>query len=151
MHSRVALAQRLRYRVHCLSQHGDHRSLKRHRTGKQFIEDDAEAIDVARAPRQRRIAACLFRSHVRRGAEDRAQFGQPRGRVLQLPGQAEVEDHRLALLIDRDVGRFQIAVTKPASWTSCIADASLATSSVASRWLTMPRRASQTSSVGPSM
>ncbi len=75
----------------------------------QFVEDDAQGIDVRAAVGAVRIAAGLFGRHVGRCAEDFAfeRHTDFAGIVL---GQAEIEQVGFAAGIDDDVRRLQVAM-----------------------------------------
>ena len=84
-------------------------------TGQQEVEHAAQGEQVAAPVYLRRIAACLLGGHVRRRAADLA--GRP-GRVepgMPLQGHAEVNEARLAGLVDEDVVRLEVAVDDAAA------------------------------------
>ena len=76
----------------------------------QFVEDDAQTIDVGSRPDLRGIAVELFGRHVSGRADDRAGPRQPRVAVTEAAGQAKVHDDGLAATLEQHVGRFEVAV-----------------------------------------
>ena len=94
--------------------HGPHRGQRRvcaeWRTPcEQFIENRAQAVDVRGGGDGLRAAGGLLGWHVVRRAQHRAAQGQVEAAFDAL-GQAEVADERLALRVEEDVSRLQIAV-----------------------------------------
>ena len=77
--------------------------------GEQLVEDDAEAVDVAAGVDRVRLAAGLLGRHVGRRAEHLA-VGRHRRVVGVALGQAEVHEVRLAVGVEQDVRRLDVAV-----------------------------------------
>ena len=73
------------------------------------IENGAQPVDVGRRRDRAATAQRLLRGHVGGRSHDRAGLGQLDALVKPL-GQAEVRDVRLALLVQQDVGRLEVAV-----------------------------------------
>ncbi len=88
-------------------------AVKRQPAGQQFVEDDAEGIDIAAGVGGVTVAGRLLGRHVRQRAENVAVGGRRAGRLRQeiQPGQAEIEDVRPAVGVDEDVARLEIAMT----------------------------------------
>ncbi len=83
-----------------------------HAPGQQFVEHDADGVDIAPSIDQRRIPGDLLRAHVGQRADQLPFaclqcFGRRR---FEKSGDAEVEHLRLAQAIDQDVARFDVAV-----------------------------------------
>jgi hypothetical protein len=78
--------------------------------GEQHVQDDAEAVDVGAGIDAVPLAPGLLRTHVRRGAGE----APPGAEVLLAQGQAEVRHHRLALAVNQDVRRLDVAVNQVA-------------------------------------
>ena len=91
--------------------HGVHRRgrLERRPARHQRIERRPEGIHVSRRPHVTALAAGLLRRHVARRPHDLARAGQP-AVGLQLLGQPEVGDPRVAVLVEQNIGRLQVAV-----------------------------------------
>ena len=84
--------------------------------GQQFIQNDAQRVDVAAGIDFCWIPQHLFRAHVSQGPHQLANVGLPgcvRIRVGK-PGNSEVKDAGLTGFIDQDVGWFQVTVDKAA-------------------------------------
>ena len=75
----------------------------------QGVEDGAQAVDVGRRRDRAATAQRLLRGHVGGRPHDRAGLGQLDA-LLEPLGQAEVGDVRLALLVQQDVRRLEVAV-----------------------------------------
>src|SRR5262249_50433648 len=78
-----------------------------------LVECRAERIHVAAVIDLRRIAGDLLGTHVRQRADELADVGAERNGLsveIRQAGHAEVEDFRLAQLIDENVARFEVAV-----------------------------------------
>ena len=86
--------------------HGRSRS-KRWPSGKCFVKDDPEAVNITRRANDPSAAADLFRGHVGRCAKDCARLGQwvVIGKVDSF-GKAEVSNEWLVFAIDDNIGRF---------------------------------------------
>ena len=76
---------------------------------KQRVQHGAQAVDVAGGGHGAAAAAGLLGRHVRRRAEDRPGLGEL-DVGLDLLRQPEVGDVRMALVVDQDVGRLEVAV-----------------------------------------
>jgi hypothetical protein len=85
--------------------------LERPAAGEQFIEDDAEAEDVAAAIDAVSFAARLLGTHVGGGAGE----ARPLADILLPQGQAKVSHERFAALVEQDVARLDVAVHQPLS------------------------------------
>ena len=83
---------------------------KRHASGQQLVQHDAERVDVAR--RSRNAAFDLLGSHVRWRTEQRGFHGEPVVSAVDRTGQAEVGDHRTIADQDR-VCSLEVAVDDP--------------------------------------
>ena len=77
--------------------------------GEQLEQDHAERINVAAAVGRVGFALSLFGRHVGGRAEDLAVH-RHRDFAHFAAGQAEVHEVRLAIAVDHDVGRLQVAV-----------------------------------------
>ena len=77
--------------------------------GQQGVQDCAQAIDVGGRREAPLHARRLLRRHVGRSPHDGARLRQV-AVALDAPGQAEVGHVRLAVLVDQDVGRLQVAM-----------------------------------------
>ncbi len=80
-----------------------------------LVKNDAQTVDIAGGAGLAPAERDLFRSHVGRRADDRARQGQARAdgqprRAGHALGQAEIGDVRLALAVDEDVRRLEVAV-----------------------------------------
>ena len=73
-----------------------------------LIQNGAQGIDIRRWS-DVLLALCLLGGHVGRRAHHGARLSQPAAQRNTL-GQAKVRDTRLALLIEEDVARFEVAV-----------------------------------------
>ena len=83
--------------------------LERRPAGDQGIEGRPQGIHVGRRTDLAPLAPGLLRRHVAGRPHDLARAGQP-AVALHLLGQAEVGDARVAVLVEQDVGRLQVAV-----------------------------------------
>jgi hypothetical protein len=77
--------------------------------GEQGVEDGAEAVDVAGGGHRAAPARGLLGRHVGRRPQDRPALRQL-AVAADPPGQPEVADVGLAVVIDQDVGRLEVAV-----------------------------------------
>ncbi len=83
-----------------------------HHAGHGFVEDETERVDVGAAVH--RTAEGLFRRGVAGGADGgTGRFGH--GGLGQGPGQTEVGDAEAAVLVEDEVGRFDVAVDEAAT------------------------------------
>ena len=99
--------------------------------GQQGVEDRAQAVDVGGRGDRPATPAGLLGRHVGRRAEDRARLGDLDVGLDPL-GQAEVGDVRMALVVDQDVRRLEVAVEDaPGMWAWATASAASATSRAA--------------------
>jgi hypothetical protein len=91
--------------AHRLMQHA--RQLVGHLAGEQLIEDDAQRVDIAAGIEGQGIGQNLLRAHVGERAQQLAEVGLARGLGIHVgdPRYAEVQDLRLAALIDENVAR----------------------------------------------
>ena len=101
------VADDLEHRVHRRGR------LERRPAGDQGIERRPQRIHVGRRADLAPLAAGLLRRHVAGRPHDLARAGQP-AVALHLLGQAEVGDPRVAVLVEQDVGRLQVAVNHAA-------------------------------------
>ena len=81
-------------------------ALERLATGQELIEHDAQAEDVRTAVDPVPLAPGLLGAHVGRGADELALLAA----IVVPQRQPEVSHPRLALEIDEDVGRLDVAV-----------------------------------------
>ncbi len=101
------VAQDLEHRVHRRGR------LERRPAGEQSVQRRAQGVHVGRRPDLASLAAGLLRRHVAGRAHDLARAGQP-AVALDLLRQPEVGDPRVALLVEQDVARLQVAVNHAA-------------------------------------
>ena len=93
--------------------------LDQRRTGKrcpacqQGVEDRAQAVDVGRRRERAPGTGRLLGRHVRGGPHRRARLRQL-AVALDALGQPEVGDVRLAVLVQQDIGRLQVAMENAA-------------------------------------
>ena len=114
----VHRAQRRRF----LFPNGAHRfvnlppHLVRPLAGQQFVEDHNQRVDVAARVNLRRISQHLFGAHVSERADNLPDIRLPRRLRVTVgePGDAEVQNLRLAVFADQNVRRFQITMDQPA-------------------------------------
>ena len=92
--------------------HGRFRSEWRS-TGKQLVENRAQAVNVRRGRQSFALTRRLFGRHVSGCAEDGGAHRQA-GIVLRQLGQPEIGDVRFALLVEQDIGGLQIAMENAA-------------------------------------
>lgn len=79
--------------------------------GEEFVEDDAEGVDIGADVDEVGVAAGLFGGHVREGSHELAGDGDEGvGGFGDLLGEAKVEDADVAGVVDEDVGGLEIAV-----------------------------------------
>ena len=88
---------------------GDRIAAERRAAGQEGVEDRPQAVDVAGRRHGPAPARGLLGRHVGRRAHDRAAVGQL-AVALDPLGQAEIGHVGLALLVEQDVGRLEIAV-----------------------------------------
>jgi hypothetical protein len=77
--------------------------------GQQLVQHRPQAVHVRRRRQLLASAGRLLRRHVRRRADDGPRLRLARASTDAL-GQAEVGDVRLAVFVEQDVGRLQVAV-----------------------------------------
>ena len=85
--------------------------------GEQLVENDAQCINIGAGVDRHRIGRNLLGTHVGQRAQQLADVGLPRhllGIAVHDPGQAEVQDFRLATLVDQDVAGLQVAMNNAA-------------------------------------
>ena len=82
----------------------------RQAAGQHFVAHRAQRVDVAARVGIARLPGQLLRAHVRQGAHDLPGLGHVGGGVALQAGDAEVQDLRLAALVDQHVRRLQVAV-----------------------------------------
>ena len=88
---------------------GPERSL----ASEQFVEDRSQTVRVCSRGELPGTARGLFRRHISRRAEHGSADGQTRV-ILHQFGQSEIGDVRLALIVEEDIGRLQVAVQNAA-------------------------------------
>jgi hypothetical protein len=96
--------------------------------GEQFVQDDAQGVDVGAGVDLGGVACDLLGAHVGDGADDLADVGLDGGGALIGTGDAshtEIEDLGAALRIDEDVGGLEVAVAYTSSATAISADGSV--------------------------
>jgi hypothetical protein len=90
------------------------RSVERPAAGRHFVQHDAQREEIAAGVE--RLAACLFRRHVGRGADDVTRVRQvPAGhrrrfRDLREFRETEIENLRVAASREKEIRRLQIAM-----------------------------------------
>ncbi len=94
---------------HLLHEVGQRLAPKRQATGEQLVEHDAQAEDVATAVDPVPFAAGLFGRHV----GGRARIIRSLADIFFSQGQSEIDDVRLAVVADQDVGRLHITMNEP--------------------------------------
>ena len=80
---------------------------ERRLTRDQFVKNGAEPVDVRRCAEHLR-ARGLLRGNIAWRADNRAAQGE--SRVVQAFGEAEVRDVRLAIPVEQDIPRLEVAV-----------------------------------------
>src|SRR5262245_66297968 len=86
--------------------------VKRQSLGKQPVEDDSQTPEVAAGPKEMCFPLQLFRRHVQEGPRTQPTLAPS---LSEFERQAEVRDICLALMVDQNVDRFQIAMIQ--AWT----------------------------------
>lgn len=111
-HGRRQAAQRARFVGDDRAQHVDLRvAAERLRAGEQLVEHCPERIDVGAVVDRVALRPGLLRAHVGDRAQDHPRLGHlQRRRLGSIAGQAEVDDAHLALRIEHQVLRLDVAV-----------------------------------------
>ena len=81
-------------------------------TGEEFVENDAQRVDIAARVERQGIGGDLLRAHIGECAEQLSHVGLT-GRLhiaVGHAGQTKIENLGLAVLLHQNVSRFQIAV-----------------------------------------
>jgi hypothetical protein len=88
------------------------RQLVRHLPRQQLVQDDAESVDVTAHVERQRVGQNLLGAHVGECAEQLPDVSLTRrlGVAVGDPRQPEIQDLGLAVLVDQDIARFQIAM-----------------------------------------
>ena len=93
----------------CSSSSACESALNGRRPDQQFVEDDAQAEDVAAAIDPMPFATGLFRTHV----GGRPGVARPLAHVLLSQGQPEIGHERLAALVEQNVARLDVPMHQP--------------------------------------
>ena len=95
--------------VICSSSSACESATKRPPSHQQFVEDDAQAEDVAAAIDPMPFAAGLLRTHV----GGRPGIAWPLAHILLPQGQPEIGHERLAALVEQNVARLDVPMHQP--------------------------------------
>ena len=106
----IQVRQSLRIVVGDLLGDRENRTFERQSTGEQFVQDHAETEDVTRSADGFRVAGDLLRRHIGWRAQQSAMLRDANVFHVEPCRQAEIHDDRLAIVVDHDVARLDVAM-----------------------------------------